>query len=281
MSEELIIYAVSDSIGETAEEVARAAAVQFNSHVKEIKRIPNITDKGMVDELLNKLKGSNVLIVYTIIIPEIKRYLEEKTREYQISAVDILSPVIDNIEQLTGLKSKHEAGLLRKMDLEYFKRVDAIEFAVKNDDGKDPRGILKADAVLIGVSRTSKTPLSMYLAHKNVYVANLPIVPEVEPPKELYMIPSEKIYGLIIQPEKLNEIRRERLRFLGLSDSASYANIDRIREELNFSRKIMKDLNCMVIDVTNKAVEEIASIILEDLNNRKIEGGNIENKGNN
>lgn len=281
MNEDLIIYAVSDSVGETAEEVARAAAVQFNSHVKEIKRIPNITDISMVDELLYKLRGSNVLIVYTIIIPEIKRYLEEKTREYEISAVDILSPVIDNIEQLTGLKSKHEAGLLRKMNLEYFKRVDAIEFAVKNDDGKDPRGILKADAVLIGVSRTSKTPLSMYLAHKNVYVANLPIVPEVEPPKELYMIPGEKIYGLIIQPEKLNEIRRERLRFLGLNDSASYANIDRIKEELSFSRKIMKNLNCMVIDVTNKAVEEIASIILEDLNNRKIEGGNVENKGNN
>ncbi|MDI6602291.1 MAG: pyruvate, water dikinase regulatory protein [Thermoanaerobacteraceae bacterium] len=280
MNEEMIIYAVSDSIGETAEEVARAAAVQFNSHIKEIKRIPNLTDINMVDELLNKLRGANVLIVYTIIIPEIKDYLDKKTREYGILAVDILGPVIENIEQLTGLKSKHEAGLLRKMNIEYFKRVDAIEFAVKNDDGKDPRGILKADAVLIGVSRTSKTPLSMYLANKNVYVANLPIVPEVEPPKELYMIPHEKIYGLIIQPEKLNEIRRERLRFLGLNDNASYANIDRIKEELKFSRKIMKNLGCMIIDVTNKAVEETASIILEDLNNRKIEGGNVENKGN-
>ncbi|WP_203227631.1 pyruvate, water dikinase regulatory protein [Calorimonas adulescens] len=280
MSGDIVIYAVSDSIGETAEEVAKAAAVQFNSHVKEIKRIPNLTDINMVDELIDRIKSSNALIVYTVIIPEIKERLIKRTMEYNIPAVDILGPVIENMERLTGLKSKHEAGLLRKMNLEYFKRVDAIEFAVKNDDGKDPRGILKADAVLIGVSRTSKTPLSMYLAHKNIYVANLPIVPEVEPPKELYMIPREKIYGLVIQPEKLNEIRRERLRFLGLSDNASYASIDRIKEELKFSRKIMKALNCMVIDVTNKAVEETASIILEDINNRKIEGVSGENTRN-
>lgn len=268
-------------MGDTAEEVARAAAVQFNSHVKEIKRIPNLNEIEMVDELLNRVKGPGVLIAYTIILPEIKEHLEKKTREAGIPAVDLLGPVIENIEQLTGLKPKHEAGLQRKMNLEYFKRIDAVEFAVKNDDGKDPRGILKADAVLLGVSRTSKTPLSMYLANKNVYVANLPIVPEVEPPKELYMISCEKIYGLVIQPEKLNEIRRERLRFLGLNDNASYANISRIKRELKFSEKVMKNLNCKIIDVTNKAVEETASIILDDLNNRLIEGGNVEDKGNN
>jgi hypothetical protein len=281
LSGELVIYAVSDSVGDTAEGVARAAAVQFNSHVKQIKRVANIDNVSMVDGLLKKIKEPNVIIVYTIIIPEIKEYLDKKAQEAGILAIDVLGPIIGNVEQLTGSQPKHEAGLLRKMNFDYFKRVDAIEFAVKNDDGKDPRDILKADAVLIGVSRTSKTPLSMYLAHKNVFVANLPLVPEVEPPKELYMVPANKVYGLIIKPAKLNEIRRERLRFLGLSDNASYANINRIKKELEYSEGIMKDINCKIVDVTNNAVEETASIILDDLNNRMIEGGKVEGKGNN
>ena len=131
------------------------------------------------------------------------------------------------------------------MDEDYFKKVEAIEFAVKYDDGRDPRGILKADIVLIGVSRTSKTPLSQYLAHKRLKVANVPLVPEVDPPEELLRIPPEKCFGLKISPEKLNDIRRERLKSLGLNDNASYANIERIHEELNFFEKVIRNwLSC-------------------------------------
>lgn len=132
---------------------------------------------------------------------------------------------------------------------------------MKYDDGRDPRGLEKADIILIGVSRTSKTPLSQFLAHKRVKVANVPIVPEVDPPKELFQVPASKCFGLKISPTKLNNIRKERLISLGLSDQASYAQIERIKEELTYFDDIVNRIGCPVIDVTNKAVEETANII--------------------
>ena len=145
----------------------------------------------------------------------------------------------------------------------YKRQVEAVEFAVKYDDGKDTRGIKKADIVLVGVSRTSKTPLSMYLAHKNFKVANVPLVPEVPAPAELFEKDTKRVFGLIANSQKLNEIRQERLKALGLSNNANYASISRIEEELEYSKKIMEKLQCKVIDVSNKAVEETAGIILE------------------
>jgi regulator of PEP synthase PpsR (kinase-PPPase family) len=158
-----------------------------------------------------------------------------------------------------------EAGLIYRLDEQYFKRVDAVEFAVKYDDGKDPRGILKADVVVIGVSRTSKTPLSMYLAHKNYKVANVPLVPEIPPPQELFVISPKKIIGLTADPDKLNQIRRERLKTLGLNDSANYASMERILQELEYADALFKRLGCTVIDVSKKAVEETASIVMQVL----------------
>ena len=133
--------------------------------------------------------------------------------------------LIDQIQTLCGETPLYKPGLIHKLDEDYFKKVEAIEFAVKYDDGRDPRGILKADIVLVGVSRTSKTPLSQYLAHRRLKVANVPLVPEVDPPEELFSISPEKCFGLRISPEKLNDIRKERLKTLGLSDNANYANI--------------------------------------------------------
>src|SRR5690606_36028607 len=130
---------------------------------------------------------------------------------------------------------------------------------------KDPRGIAKSNIVLVGISRTSKTPLSMYLAHKNYKVANVPLVPEVPPPKELFEKDNRRVIGLIANPIKLNEIRQERLKSLGLDNSANYANIDRINMELEYSKEIMKKIGCLVIDVSYKAIEETAGIIIEHL----------------
>src|SRR5699024_3677145 len=154
-------------------------------------------------------------------------------------------------------------GLLHKLDRDYFRKVEAIEFAVKYDDGRDPRGITKADIVLIGVSRTSKTPLSQFLALKRYKVANVPIVPAVDPPEELFRIDPNKCVGLSISPEKLYDIRRERLKALGLGDQAIYANIKRIHQEIEHCNKIIDKIGCRVIDVSNKAVEETANIILQ------------------
>lgn len=258
-----IIYVVSDSVGETAELVTKAAISQFYGEVVKLKRFPFVEDISNVDEAISLTKQDKGMIVYTLVKPEIREYMKEASAREGIMASDILGPLMEQIEQLCGEKPLNEPGIMHKLDEDYFSKVEAIEFAVKYDDGRDPRGILKADLVLIGVSRTSKTPLSQYLAHKRLKVANVPIVPEVDPPEELLRISPDKCVGLKISPEKLNDIRRERLKTLGLSDSATYAKMERIHEELHFFEKVIQKIGCPVIDVTNKAVEETANIIFD------------------
>jgi [pyruvate, water dikinase]-phosphate phosphotransferase / [pyruvate, water dikinase] kinase len=257
-----IIYVVSDSVGETAELVTKAAISQFNSSGMTLKRFPYVEDQEHIDEVLSLVLLDKAMIAFTLVKPEMRTYIKERAEKEGILAVDLIGPIMDQIQVFSGKTPLCEPGLVRKLDEDYFKKVEAIEFAVKYDDGRDPRGILKADIVLIGVSRTSKTPLSQYLAHKRLKVANVPLVPEVDPPEELYRVPIEKCFGLKISPEKLNNIRKERLISLGLNDKASYANIERIKAELIFFEKIVKKINCPVIDVTNKAVEETANVIL-------------------
>jgi [pyruvate, water dikinase]-phosphate phosphotransferase / [pyruvate, water dikinase] kinase len=195
----------------------------------------------------------------------LKEYLDQRASEEGIMAVDLLNPLMDAFKKRFKKEPNHQPKLLRKLDDEYFRRVEAIEFAVKYDDGRDPRGVTHADIVLIGVSRTSKTPLSMYLAHQGYKVANVPLVPEVAPPDELFRVPRNKCVGLVITPDKLNEIRKERLISMGLKSEANYASFERILEELEYAEKIMKRVGCRVINVSNKAVEETAGVITEVL----------------
>lgn len=258
-----LIYVVSDSIGETAELVVRAVVSQFDSRLVDIQRYPYIEDKATVDEIIASAKESKAMIVFTLVIPELKAYIMQQAQTEGIPIIDIMSPLLSMLQETLQVTPTGKPGLVRRLDEEYFRKVDAIEFAVKYDDGRDPRGLLRADVVLIGVSRTSKTPLSMYLANKRLKVANVPIVPEIEPPEELYQVPKERCIGLIINPEQLNAIRTERLKALGLTAQANYANLDRISEELVYSRKIIDKIGCPVIDVSQKAVEETANIILE------------------
>lgn len=257
------VYIVSDSIGETAEMVVRAAASQFNSGNMEIRRVPNISDHETLEEIVHHARDLGFMIAYTLVLDDLGAYLRAIAEQAGVVCVDILGPLIDAFKSVSAIEPKMEPGLLRKVDEMYYRRVEAVEFAVRYDDGKDPRGINLADIVLVGVSRTSKTPLSMYLAHKRVKVANVPLVPEVPPPEELFKAERGKVVGLTIRPDQLNHIRTERLKTLGLKGQASYANSDRILEELDFANEVMKKLGCPVIDVTNKAVEETASKILE------------------
>ncbi|HZG13627.1 MAG TPA: pyruvate, water dikinase regulatory protein [Candidatus Bathyarchaeia archaeon] len=258
-----LIYVVSDSIGETAELVVRAAASQFDGHLIDVHKYPYIEDKDAIDEIIASAKESKAMIVFTLVIPELKDYMLQVARANHVPVIDVMGPLMVTLQQTLKVKPTNKPGLVRRLDEEYFRRVDAIEFAVKYDDGRDPRGLLRADVVLIGVSRTSKTPLSMYLANKRLKVANVPLVPEVEPPEELFELPPERVIGLTISGEQLNGIRTERLKALGLTAQANYAALDRIQQELQYSQKIMQRLGCPVIDVSNKAVEETANIILE------------------
>ncbi|WP_100398312.1 pyruvate, water dikinase regulatory protein [Bacillus sp. FJAT-44742] len=256
-----IVYVVSDSVGETAELVVKAAASQFGDKGMEVRRIPYVEDEGTIEEVILLAKEAQALIAFTLVIPEKNKYLQRRANEEGVETVDIMGPVLKKMSKITNSEPKYEPGLVYRLDEDYFRKVEAIEFAVKYDDGRDPKGIIRADIVLIGVSRTSKTPLSQYLAHKRLKVANVPLVPEVEPPEELFNVSPKKCIGLKISAEKLNGIRSERLKSLGLKAEANYANIERIKDELEYSSKIMDKIGCTVIDVSNKAVEETANLI--------------------
>jgi regulator of PEP synthase PpsR (kinase-PPPase family) len=260
-----VVFVVSDSVGETAEFVVKAVATQFNGGQIDIRRNSYVDDFEDIEDVILLAKKANSIIAYTIVVTELKEYLDRRATEEGILAVDLLSPLMNAFINRFNKQPHHRPGLMRKLDEEYFRKIEAIEFAVKYDDGRDPRGILKADIVLVGVSRTSKTPLSMYLAHKRFKVANVPLVPEVSPPDELFEIPRKNCIGLIISPDKLNEIRKERLKALGLASQANYASFERILDELDHAEKIMKRVGCPVIDVSNKAIEETAGLILEVL----------------
>lgn len=265
-----VVYIVSDSLGETAELVVRAAESQFNGGQCSVRRIQYVMDIKTIQETVQTAKEENALIVFTLVIPELQSMMVEEAERIKVPYVDLMGPMIDRLSLLLKKEPKKEPGLIHKLDAEYFRKVEAIEFAVKYDDGRDPRGLLRADVVLIGVSRTSKTPLSMYLAHKGLKVANVPLVPEVEPPDELFLIPSERCIGLMIDPNQLTSIRQERLKSLGLSSGANYANMKRILDEIEYADKVIRKVACPTIDVSKKAVEETASIILDIIKRREV-----------
>ncbi len=260
-----IVYVISDSVGETAEFVVKAVATQFNGGQVDIRRNSYVKSEEDIDEIIDLAKQDSSIIAYTLVIPSLKEHVDMRAKEANVVAVDLLSPLMNAFEEKFHRPANHLSGLTRQLDEDYFRKVEAVEFAVKYDDGKDSRGLLNADIVLIGVSRTSKTPLSMYLAHKGFKVANVPLVPEVSPPDELFKIKKSKCVGLIITPDQLNAIRKERLKSLGLTSQSNYASYERILEELDYAEKIMKRVGCPIINVSNKAIEETASIILDIL----------------
>ncbi|MCH3914583.1 MAG: kinase/pyrophosphorylase [Acidaminococcaceae bacterium] len=245
--------------------MVKATASQFVQEKFDIIRIPYVKNVEQIDKIVTEAKENNAIICYTIVSPEMREAIAQRALEQDVEVVDILGPMLKAIEKTSGLLPKNQPGLIHALDHEYFKRVAAIEFAIKYDDGKNPWGLLKADLVIIGVSRTSKTPLSMYLANKQLKVANVPLVPEIPPPEELFKVPSKRVIGLLIDPHKLNEIRIARLKAMGLGDGANYADLRRINEELDYAKAIMQRIHCTIINVSNRAIEETASMVLEYL----------------
>ncbi len=262
MNEKPVVYIVSDSIGDTAEFVVKAVASQFNSGHVDLEKVSFVENVDQIRSVFEKAVQRNAIIAYTLVVPELRQAMEEEAAKHPVATADILGSLMSAFYQITKKEPLLEAGLVRRLDEDYYRRVAAVEFAVKHDDGKNPRGMKQADIILIGISRTSKTPLSMYLAHQQLKVANLPLVPEVELPEELFWIPANKIIGLVINPQQLHQIRKERLKSLGLDNNASYIAVERIDEELEYAKKVMKKIGCTVYDVSNKAVEEVASRII-------------------
>ncbi|MCK8824478.1 pyruvate, water dikinase regulatory protein [Fuchsiella alkaliacetigena] len=263
-NDELTVYIVSDSIGKTAETVVDAVVSQFDSDEVGFKKFINVTSIAKLSEIIARARQENVLIVYTIVLPELCEYLTKMAAKYEIPILDLMGPALLKFSQLLGQQPKLKPGLNHQLDQEYFERIACIEFAIRCDDGKDMKKVKEADIVIVGVSRTSKTPLSMYLAHRGYKAANYPIVPEVDPPPELFEIPSKKMVGLTIDAPVLKEIRQQRLKSMRFNSGAAYAKVDRILDELDYAESLMRKLGCLIINVTNKSIEETASEILAE-----------------
>ena len=257
------VFIVSDSLGETAELVTKAALSQFGDAPISMHRFPMITSASDVDAIVLAATEHPTLIVYTLIVPDVRQAMDALTEKRGIIAIDVMGPMMSGFIQLLGQPPKLRPGLIHQMDAAYFRRIECVEFAVKYDDARDPKGFLLADIVLLGVSRCSKTPVSMYLAHRRYRVANLPLVPEVPLPKEIFQVPRHHMVGFRIDPRTLTDIRIERMRTMGLRRDANYADPGRILGELEWADQVYRKLGCAVIDVTNKAIEETAVRVLE------------------
>lgn len=270
--EKLTIHIFSDSFGESGEQVVRCALSQFEGTEYNFVRHIKISSPEILERELKKIKDyENTFILFTLVNTEVVRKMIDFCEMNDITYHDLLSPILSKIQAKTGTKPKRLSGAFRIMDEKYFGRIEAIEFAVKYDDGKDHRMLYDADLVLIGISRTSKTPLSIYIANKMyLKVINIPLVPEVKPPKELFEISKKRIVGLTNSIEMLNKIRTERVKAIGLKNGANYSSLSRIIEELEYAEGIMRKIGCPIIDVSKKAIEETAQTIVEIMKEQEI-----------
>ncbi|GAB2543650.1 pyruvate, water dikinase regulatory protein [Gracilibacillus alcaliphilus] len=268
MDEKAYVFVCSDAVGETAEAVVRATIRQFANNNVQVKRYSHIQTEAEIEKIIEEIQDKNGFIVYTLVQPELRAKMKEDTIAADVRAVDLMGPMMQAFIDTFNRKPMPEPGQRQVLDEEYFRRIEAVEFAVKYDDGKDLKGLLLADVVLVGVSRTSKTPLSIFLAHKGIKTANLPILPDMEAPEELLRPLDRMIVGLTINADQLLKIRTARLKTLGLPANSRYASMDQIERELQTANKLMKRLDCPVINVSDKSIEETAGVIIEMLAER-------------
>ncbi len=261
---EFQIFIVSDATGETAETVMLAALSQFKKKDMIITRISNVRTEEHIRSIVKDAVELKGLIVYTLVSERLRNVIKEEAYKYDVLTIDIIGPILDTLTSYLGKSPQAKPGLIHKVDELYFKRIEAIEFTVKHDDGQNLRTIGEADIVLVGVSRSTKTPLSVYLAKEGWKVANIPIVLDIPLPHELFFINQSKIVGLTVDPEKLSNIRKARLRHLG-QEQSSYADIEHISQEVIYCKNICRKSKWPMIDVTNRAVEEVASEILAQI----------------
>jgi regulator of PEP synthase PpsR (kinase-PPPase family) len=260
---------LSDSTGETAEKAVRAAMLQFPQSGVHVRLHTRVRTRETVQPVLESAAKDGALVVFTVVSPELREYIHAQSYELKVEAVDLIGSLIGKLSMFLERQPINMPSGMLPLSEEYFRRIEAVEFAVKSDDGKEPRNYKKADLVLCGVSRTSKTPLSTLLAQRGLKVANQPIVLGVRVPPELDEAPQDRVVGLTIDVDHLVEIRKARLKQLGMPTDGGYGLREQINLELDYAREIFaRHPQWPVIDVTGRAIEETAVIILESLKER-------------
>ncbi|MFN7905565.1 MAG: pyruvate, water dikinase regulatory protein [Pseudobdellovibrionaceae bacterium] len=263
------IFILSDSTGETAATMIRAALVQYSDANIQIFRHKNIRNEQQAEAIIEECFQSQGLLVYTVAALHLRQKIRDMTASKGLPYLDLLSPVLTVLDLFFGRTSENNVGVLRAVDEQYFKRIEAIEYTVKHDDGKTLSALDKADIVLVGISRTSKTPLSIFLSHKGWKVANVPLVLNSQLPEELFKIDQRKIVGLIIDIDSLQRIRKNRLEKFGQDAGGEYASLAQISKEIEFAEGLFKqNKRWPVFNVTERALEETATEIVRIISAR-------------
>jgi len=264
MNKTSTIYILSDGTGETAATMIRAALVQYTDKDVNIVRFKNIRTEQQVEPIIQEAFDQRGLIVYTVVSQQLRRKINELASQKGIPSIDLLGPILSTLDSYFGVSAQQagQAGILRAVDEQYFKRIEAIEYTVKHDDGKTMAELDKADIILVGISRTSKTPLSIFLSHKGWKVANVPIVLNQSLPDALFKVDQRKVVGLIIDMDSLQRIRKNRLEKFGQDPGGEYASMAHIAKEIDYATELFKkNKRWPIFNVTERALEETASEI--------------------
>ena len=255
------LHLVSDSTGETVHSVARACLVQFDG-TQAIEHVWSmVRTRSQIDRVLAGIASNNGLVLYTMVNEALREVLEEGCRKLQMPAIPVLDPVIRALASHLGRESRGLPGKQHLLDSEYFARIDAMTFAINHDDGQSTWGINDADVCLVGVSRTSKTPTCLYLANRGIKAANVPFVPGVPLPAELMSAQKPLIVGLTNDPERLIQVRLNRLSMLDHNNDTDYTDLEAVRSEVREARRLFAERHWPVIDVTRRSIEETAASI--------------------
>jgi len=271
MASSFHLHLLSDSTGETLENLAKAALVQFDDSERVVKHFwPMVRSESHLDRILTDITKNPGLVLFTIVNNDTRDKLEQRCRTLGIPAVAVLDAVTDALSSMLGQEAQAQArpGRQHALDDAYFDRVDAIQFTIAHDDGLMHENWEQADILLAGVSRTSKTPTSIYLANRGYKTANIPLVPESPPPDALYNLKKPLVIGLVTGADRLLQVRRNRLLSLNQAPDTAYVDEDKIKAELKYARRIFADNGWPVIDVSRRSIEESAAAIINILNDR-------------
>ncbi len=257
------IHLVSDSTGDTVYAVARACLVQFDQVEPSFTTWSLVRSRAHLDRVLAGIEGRPGPVLFTLLDDKLRATLQERCRQLDVPLIPVLDPVIGALGSYLGMAGTRQPGKQHALDADYFQRIDAMTFAQNHDDGQGLWNINEADVILLGVSRTSKSPTCMYLANRGLKAANVPLVPGIDLAPEVLAAQKPLIVGLTKDPNRLVQIRRNRLRQLDQDDETTYTDIDKVREEMTNARRLFEEQGWPVIDVTRRSIEETAAAILQ------------------
>jgi regulator of PEP synthase PpsR (kinase-PPPase family) len=260
------VHLVSDSTGETLNAMAKAVCARFEA-VLPIEHIyALVRSRRQLDRVLKEIEGAPGVVMHTIVDKELRAALEQGCRELEMQCIAALDPLVSSLSRYLGASLTTRVGVQHTLDHDYFQRIDALDYAMAHDDGQQAPDLETADVVLVGVSRTSKTPTCIYLAQRGIRAANVPLVPGAEPPVKLFNLKRPIVVGLTVAPDRLVSIRRNRLLNLNEHRESSYVENDAVREEIIRARRLFEKHRWPVIDVTRRSIEETAAAVVNLLN---------------